>query len=257
MLATGEREPRLVTPQVTPPVRVEPVRLKVEVLSVRPHDPTAFTQGLVWDHGQLFESTGLYGQSGLRRVDPHSGTVLEQVALPPELFGEGLALVEDRLVQLTWREGVAREYGRPGLELRRELTYDGEGWGLCYDGRLLVRSDGSSNLLLHDASTFALIDKVEVTRAGTPVTRLNELECVGDEVYANVWQTDEIVRLDRRRGQVVATIDASGLLSPREAALADVLNGIAYDANADTFLITGKLWPKLFEVRFVPDATGG
>ncbi len=251
--SSAEQQGTLATPAPAAlPRDVNPVALRVEVVSVRPHDRAAFTQGLLWDAGQLFESTGLYGQSSLRRVDPRTGEVLQAVTLPADLFGEGLARVDGRLLQLTWREHVVREVDQRSLRLLRELAYEGEGWGLCYDGRQLVRSDGSSSLSLHRATDFTATGRVEVTRRGEPVARLNELECVGDAVYANIWQTDEIVRIDLGTGQVTASIDASGLLSHEEAAAADVLNGIAYDPTADTFLITGKFWPKLFEVRFVP-----
>lgn len=226
--------------------------LVVEVVSERPHDRNAFTQGLVWHDGQLYESTGIYGRSSLRRVDPQTARVLQEVKLPGELFGEGLALVDERLIQLTWREQVARVYDRATLRLIEEHRYVGEGWGLCYDGQKLIRSDGSWMLTFHEAARFAVQGQLTVKRDDELVTSLNELECVGDQIYANVWQSNEIVRIDAATGQVTATIDASGLLSAEEASQADVLNGIAYDAQAGTFLITGKLWPKLFEVRFVP-----
>jgi glutaminyl-peptide cyclotransferase len=218
---------------------------------VRPHDRSAFTQGLLLHEGTLYESTGQYGQSSLRQVDPATGEVLRRVDVPAELFAEGLALVADRLVQLTWREGVARVYDRDTFELVDELAYDGEGWGLCYDGQRLVMSDGSDTLFFRDPETFELLGQVSVTRAGLPVSRLNELECVGEDVYANVWTTEEIVQIDKASGAVEATIVAAGLLTPEEREGTDVLNGIAYDPETGTFLITGKFWPKLFEVRFI------
>jgi len=230
-------------------------RLRPEVMSVRPHDWRAFTQGLLLHNGLLYESTGLYGQSTLREVDPQTGEVYRRLDLPPNLFGEGLALVDDRLIQLTWIEGIAIVYDLPTFEKRAELRYSGEGWGLCYDGEKLVMSDGSDQLYFREPSTFALLGQVEVLLEGRPVRRLNELECVGDSVYANVWQTDDILRIDQRTGRVVAIVDASGLLTPEERRARspdDVLNGIAYDATNDAFLITGKRWPSLFEVRFVP-----
>ena len=230
-------------------------RLGVEVLSVRPHDRAAFTQGLLLHNALLYESTGLVGESSLREVDPSSGEVLRRVTIDPPIFAEGLARVDDRLIQLTWLNGVALVYDVATLSRLREHPYTGEGWGLCYDGTRLVMSDGSSQLFFRDPVTFELIGQVAVTRDGQPVPRLNELECVGDDVYANVWQTDEIVRVDRDSGRVLASIDASGLLSPEAARLRspdDVLNGIAYDADTGTFLITGKRWPSLYEVRFVP-----
>jgi len=230
-------------------------RLGLEVLSVRPHDRSAFTQGLLLHNGLLYESTGLVGESSLREVDPHSGAVLRRMTVDPPVFAEGLALVDDRLIQLTWQSGVAFVYDLASFGKIQELRYTGEGWGLCYDGNRLVMSDGSNQLFFRDPGTFDLVGQIPVMRDGLPVTRLNELECVGDEVYANVWQTDEIVHIERDTGRVLATIDASGLLSPEEArarAPDDVLNGIAFDADTGTFLITGKRWPRLYEVRFVP-----
>ena len=168
----------------------------------------------------------------------------------------------DRVWQLTWREGVARVYARNGLRLLRTVPYDGEGWGICFDGRRLVTSDGSSRLAFRDPVSFRVLRRVRVTldgparvRAGLAagaVERLNELECVGGSVYANVWQTDLIVRIDPGSGRVSAVIDASGLLPPAAAAAADVLNGIAYDPARKLFLLTGKLWPRLYEVRLAP-----
>jgi glutamine cyclotransferase len=230
-------------------------RLGVEVLSVRPHDRSAFTQGLLLHNGLLYESTGLVGESSLREVDPTSGAVLRRLTVDPPIFAEGLARVDDRLIQLTWLNGVAFVYDLATFSRIEEHRYTGEGWGLCYDGTRLVMSDGSSQLFFRDPWTFDLVGQVAVTRDGQPVTRLNELECVGDEVYANVWQTDDIVRIERDSGRVLATIDAGGLLPPEDAparAPDDVLNGIAYDPVTATFLITGKRWPRLYEVRFVP-----
>jgi len=233
----------------------DPARLRPEVMSVRPHDWRAFTQGLLLHNGLLYESTGLYGQSTLREVDPQTGEVYRRLDLPPNLFGEGLALVDDRLIQLTWIEGIAIVHDLPTFEKRAELRYSGEGWGLCYDGEKLVMSDGSDQLFFRDPTTFQLLGQVGVLLEGRPVRQLNELECVGDSIYANVWQTDDILRIDQRTGRVIAVVDASGLLTPEERRARppdDVLNGIAYDATNDVFLVTGKRWPRLFEVRFVP-----
>jgi glutaminyl-peptide cyclotransferase len=229
-----------------PPAR----RLRVEILGVFPHDGRAFTQGLLWYDGSLYESTGLQGASSVRQVD-RSGEVVRMVSLDPRIFGEGLARVDDRLYQITWQQGLAIVYDLATFEKLREFGYSGEGWGLCYDGERLVMSDGSSNLFLRDPQTFDLLGTIPVTLDGQPIDRLNELECVGDFVYANVWMTDNILRIDERSGRVDATIDASGLLTREERLGADVLNGIAFDPDRDTFLITGKFWPKLFEVRFV------
>lgn len=230
-----------------------PERLKVKVLSTRPHDPAAYTQGLLLHGGSLFESTGVYGASSLREVDPQTGTVKRKVDVPQKYFAEGLALVGDRLIQLTWQEQTAFFYKLSDFTKAGEVRYDGEGWGLCSDGTRLVMSDGSDRLTFRDPKTFAVLGGVNVTLSGRLIDRLNELECVGGAIYANVWQTDDILRIDPGSGKVTAVIDASGLLSPAERQQgAEVLNGIAWDPAKKTFLITGKLWPKMFEVVFVP-----
>lgn len=225
--------------------------MSVQVLATFPHDANAFTQGLVWDAGRLFESTGLEGRSSLREVDPATGQVLRKVDLAPDIFGEGLAMVDDRLVQITWKNAVAFDWKKDSFDKLGEFQYTGEGWGLCRDGDRLIMSDGSDQLSFRDPVTFALTGKMAVTLDGSPVHNLNELECVGDDVYANIWLTDWIYRIDKTTGQVNAVIDAAGLLTPAEQGPADVLNGIAFKPETGTFLITGKLWPKLFEVRFV------
>ncbi|MFL6235782.1 MAG: glutaminyl-peptide cyclotransferase [Thermoanaerobaculia bacterium] len=232
-----------------------PERLKVKVLSTRPHDPGAFTQGLVLDGDTLFESTGLNGESSLREVDPQTGKVKRKLDVPSEYFAEGLALVDGRLIQLTWQEEKAFVYNRSDFKKVAEFRYDGEGWGLCFDGARLVMSDGSNRLTFRDPKTFAVDSILSVTLAGKPATRINELECVDGVVYANVWQTDDILRIDPKDGRVTAVIDASGLLTPEERQKADVLNGIAWNPRTRTFLITGKHWPRMFEVELVPAAS--
>lgn len=259
LLASQFQEP--VREQVTP-VEIAPVRdpapapaieeLRVRVVGKYPHAPDAFTQGLLWHGGALYESTGRYGRSSLRKVRLQDGKVLEERRLAPQLFGEGLARVDQRLIQLTWREGLAIVSDLETLEEHGRLAYSGEGWGLCFDGSALVMSDGSSILEVRDPDTMKLLREVRVLRNGDPVPRLNELECVGSDVYANVWQRDEILRIDRQTGRVTGSIDASDLLSWREAKRADVLNGIAYKPETRTFLLTGKLWPHVFEVELVP-----
>lgn len=238
-------------------------RLRPLVLTTHPHDPGAFTQGLLLHDGWLYESTGRdRGEARLRQVDPLTGVAAREIALPPapdggSYWGEGLALAGTRLIQLTWLHGVAFEYDLATFVETRRFAYQGEGWGLCHDGKRLIMSDGSAMLTFRDAATFEVMGQVVVTDAFGPVARLNELECVGGDVYANVFTTDDIVRIDPRSGTVTAWIDASGLLSPEERAGANVLNGIAYDDRRDTFLITGKWWPRLFEVVFVPQAGPG
>lgn len=226
--------------------------LRVRVVRSFPHDRAAFTQGLLLFEGKLYESTGLHGQSSLRRVDPQSGVVESRVALEPDLFGEGLARVGGRLVQLTWQNGRALYWNLSSFKKEREVPYEGEGWGLCYDGKRLVMSDGSDRLFFRDAESFAKLGEVAVRRAGSPVRYLNELECVDGVVYANIWQDTHIARIDPGTGEVTGWIDASGLLDPGERASADVLNGIAAVPGTRNLLLTGKLWPRMFEVELVP-----
>lgn len=230
------------------PVSVE--RDAVRVVATWPHDTASFTQGLVWDGTALLESTGQYGASALLRVEKESGAALRRVELPQAVFGEGLALAGDRLVQLSWREGRAFLYRAADFGALGELSYAGEGWGLTYDGRHLWMSDGSDTLTVRDPATLAVVARRRVTLDGRGRDYLNELEWVGGKIFANVWQSDEILRIDPVSGRVEAVIDAAGLLAPQERAGTDVLNGIAYDPAKKTFLLTGKLWPKLFEVTF-------
>lgn len=176
----------------------------------------------------------------------------QEVRLPADLFGEGITVIGDRIWQLTWQEGIAVQRDRATLREVNRVSYQGEGWGLCYDGSRLVASDGSSSLTFRDPHTFAPLGQVRVTVAGQPVDQLNELECADGQVWANVWQTDWILRIDPASGQVTGVVDASGLLTPRERARADVLNGIAAVPGTDEFLLTGKYWPHTYRVRFVP-----
>jgi len=240
---------------VAAPAGAQPTALRVEVLASYPHDPRAFTQGLVLHEGALYESTGLVGRSSLRQVELGSGRVLRQTELPPPLFGEGLAWARGELVQLTWQNQRALRWDPASFAARGEWRYDGEGWGLCFDGTHLVQSDGSQRLFFRDATTFAVVRTLAVTENGQPLSRLNELECVGDTIYANVWMTDRLVAIAALNGMVRASVDASGLLAPDERRAIGgeaILNGIAHDPADNTFLLTGKLWPKLFRVRFVP-----
>lgn len=226
--------------------------LRAEVVESHPHDSGAFTQGLLWANGALYESTGQYGRSTLRRVRLEDGRILASRDLGPQFFGEGLARVGDRLVQLTWREELAIVSNLVDLQEQTTMAYAGEGWGLCHDGESLVMSNGSATLTFRDPETFDVERQVTVRREGVPVSLLNELECVDGAVYANVWRSENIFRIDPSTGRVTAVIDARGLLSPEETAGTDVLNGIAYRPETGTFLLTGKYWPRLFEVTFVP-----
>lgn len=230
--------------------------LEWEVVSRRPHDAEAFTQGLVLDDdGRLFESTGLYGRSSLREVDPASGEVLRRRRIPDDQFGEGLAAVGDQLIQLTWLDGLARRFEAHTFELVGRYRYEGQGWGLCFDGRRLIMSDGSDELEFRDPDTFEVLGSVAVTVGGRPLDRLNELECVDGSVWANVWKRDAIVRIDPADGRVTGVLDLAGIVEPHpvQADPGNVLNGIAYDPATETFLVTGKRWPELIEIRLVDD----
>jgi len=229
----------------------------LRVLAEHPHDPGAFTQGLLWHAGDLWESTGLYGRSGLRQVEAATGRVLREIALPDDQFAEGLALDGSRLVQLTWREGVARVWKLPELEPLEPMAYRGEGWGLTSDGTRFIQSDGSAALLFRDLEDFRLLGRVVVRRGTRAVPYLNELEWVEGAVYANVWMSDEILRIDPESGQVTDAWDASALLTPDERKRAEVLNGIAWDPDRRVFYVTGKLWPRLFEVELPREPEAG
>lgn len=226
-------------------------RLTVQVLRTYPHDRAAFTQGLEIDGDVLYESTGMTGRSGVRATDRPSGAELARVELTDPYFGEGITRAGDTLWQLTWTEGVAYARDPDTLAERARVRYEGEGWGLCAREGRLVMSDGSATLTFRDPDSFAVTGSVTLTDHGS--ARLNELDCADDgSVYANVWPTDRILRIDPDTGRVLADIDASGLLTPRERVQTDVLNGIAQIPGTDRFLLTGKYWPTVFEVRFVP-----
>jgi glutamine cyclotransferase len=240
-------------PTTQPAQTASAAKLRFKIVRTFPHDPHAFTQGLLFFEGKFYESTGLLGRSSLRRVDPDSGMVERRVDLPRDLFGEGVARVGGHLVQLTWQNGRALVWNLATLGKEREISYQGEGWGLCFDGRHLIMSDGSETLALRDPESFARVGEIVVRRAGRPVRNLNELECVDGVVYANVWQDTHIARISRT-GEVTGWLDASGLLAPEEARDADVLNGIAYLPASGHLALTGKLWPRIFEVEIVLDA---
>jgi len=221
------------------------------VVNVYPHDPGAFTQGLVFEAGQLYESTGLLGRSSLRRVALETGRVLQQHNLGAAYFGEGLALFRGRLFQLTWQNGTGFVYDAQTFELLRTWQYATEGWGLTHDGEHLIMSDGSATLRFLDPDTLDVRRSLQVNDGERLVDMLNELEYVDGEIFANIWLTDWVARIDPVTGHVVGWVDLSGLLTPEERAAADVLNGIAYDAAGRRLFVTGKLWPKLFEIALI------
>lgn len=257
-------------------------RYTVEILNIYPHDPSAFTQGLLIHDGTFYESTGQHGESTLRQVEIETGNIIRSIDVlrPPvdrlkfrlrDYFAEGLELIGDELIQLTWTSGVAFTYDRETFEQTGQFTYGGQGWGICSDGDYLYMSDSTEYISIREIDTFDLIGRMLVTIEGSPVqsNRLNELECVDDIIYANFWQTDFIVQINKFNGNVVGVIDASGLLTQdiireipghfvdqetgeaRPPFDAD-LNGIAYNPITDTFFITGKYWSRMFEVVFIP-----
>lgn len=226
--------------------------LSVKVVATYPHDVEAFTQGLeLDDDGTLLESTGLFGSSDLRRVNLETGEVQELVETPSGLFAEGATKAGDEIIQLTWRGNTAFYWDAATFELNKQVNYEGEGWGLCFDGERLVMTDGSAELIFRDLATFQEIGRVGVSSQGQPVDALNEVECVDGTVWANRWTSDQIVGIDPATGKVTATVDASTIDYQSDNADA-VLNGIAWDETTGTFLLTGKLWPTIYRVNFVP-----
>ena len=225
--------------------------LGYELRRTLPHDPEAYTQGLLIHDGVFYESTGQYGKSDVRQVDIATGQVLRIHALGEEHFGEGLARVGDRLVQLTWKAGLAFVYDAATLAPLDTLEYEGEGWGLCHDGQSLFMTDGSGTLQRRDPETFDLVEEIQVTRDGFSVRNLNELECVGDHIYANIYLRNAIVRIDKVTGVITGELDTFSLSvhGGRPADAGAVFNGTAYDHAAGTFYVTGKLWSSMFEIE--------
>jgi glutamine cyclotransferase len=216
-----------------------------------PHDPGAFTQGLICRDGVFYEGTGMVGQSGIRKVKIETGEVLQVKPLVGEHFGEGITDWNGSLIQLTWQSGVGFVYDLKTFEQKKTWTYKGEGWGLTHDGARIIMSDGTSSLRFLDPATLKETGRMVVRDANGPVQHLNELEFVKGEIFANVWQTQRIARISPKDGRVTGWIDLTGLLSTAERRSADVLNGIAYDAAGDRLFVTGKWWPRLFEIRLV------
>jgi len=222
------------------------------VVNTYPHDRTAFTQGLVFEDDVLYEGTGQYGYSTLRRVELETGDILQIRELSEQFFGEGITIYGDEIIQLTWQSNIGFVYDKESFELLQEFNYSTEGWGITHDGTRLIMSDGTSTLHFLDPQTFEEIGQLEVLDNDTPIARLNELEYIQGEIYANVWQEDWVVRIAPQTGQVVGWIELRGLLTAEDRSEpVDVLNGIAYDANTDRLFVTGKLWPKLFEIELI------
>lgn len=238
---------------VTPP-RVPPPGSKVPVsgftiVNTYPHDPTAFTQGLEYRDGALYEGTGLQGKSAIRRVALETGKVVQEFKIPPGYFGEGITMTAGKLFELTWKDKTGFVYDAKTFRLIRNFSYFGEGWGMTHDETSLIMSDGTSALRFLETTRFSERRRVKVMDGVTPIPNLNELEMIKGEIWANVWQTDYIARISPKDGHVTGWVNLKGLLPPAPGPKPDVLNGIAYDAAKDRIFVTGKLWPKLFEIK--------
>jgi glutaminyl-peptide cyclotransferase len=227
-----------------------------QIVHTYPHDQNAYTQGLFYLNGHLYESTGIYGQSSLRMEDLETGRILELHDVPAKYFAEGLAPWGSTLVQLTWQSHIALVYDRSTFRFLRTLSYEGEGWGLTADDKEMILSDGTATLRFLDPTTFKVLRRVTVTDHGKPVTQLNELEFIHGEIYANIWHSDRIARISPTTGKVLGFIDLTGILPASERSSPEaVLNGIAYDATHDRLFVTGKLWPSLFEIKVIPESS--
>ncbi|MEO9971134.1 MAG: glutaminyl-peptide cyclotransferase [Hyphomonadaceae bacterium] len=240
-------------PAPTPAAPKPVIRQSYEIVRQMPHDTAAFTQGLYFHDGILFESTGRYGESQVRKLDPDTGEATMIKDLPETVFGEGSARWGDKMIVLTWRSGTGFVVDQETLETVSAFSYPGEGWGLTANDSHLIQSNGSDQLLFLDPETFKITKRVRVTLNGNPLRNLNELEWIEGEVWANVWQADQIVRIDPESGHVLGVIDLTGLFpaEQRNVPLDDVLNGIAYDADTQRIFVTGKHWPSLFEIRIL------
>ena len=224
-----------------------------EIVQTYRHDPSAFTQGLVYDGGAFWEGTGEYGQSALRRVSLENGSVLRQIKLANSLFGEGVAVWKDRIIQLTWQSGVGLVYCKENLTETGRFYYRTEGWGITSDGKRLIMSDGTDALHFLDPETFRELEQINVTCGGSPVEGLNELEYIDGKIYANLWPTDWIAIISPETGEVLGAANLAGILPKADARGVDVLNGIAFDPKGDRLFVTGKLWPKLFWIKLVQE----
>ncbi len=226
--------------------------LKYEVINIFPHDSNAFTQGLVWKDGFLYEGTGLYGSSSLRKVDFKTGKVLQQYNLPEDVFGEGITIFDDKIYQLTWREQTGFIYDLNTFQLLETFSYTHEGWGMTHDMEYLIISDGTPTLYFMDPFTLEEVKRIDVHHQQAPLKHINELEYIKGKIYANIWQTDQIAIIDPQSGKIIAWLDLSGILNPEDINQAiDVLNGIAYESESDMLFVTGKLWPKIFQIKII------
>ena len=222
------------------------------VIKTYPHDRSAFTQGLEYRDGVLYEGTGMTGRSSVRKVELATGRVLQKFDVPPPFFGEGITVLNQQILELTWQSQTGFVYDKSSLQLLRSFSYAGQGWGMTNDGRQIYMSDGSSEIRVWDPATLKEVRRITVKDGSAPITQLNELEWVRGEIYANVWQTERIARISPADGKVLGWIDLTGILPKTERPDPDaVLNGIAYDAAGDRLFITGKLWPKIFEIKVV------
>lgn len=232
---------------------IEPEKFTAKIIAIYPHETSAFTQGLIYDNQIIYESCGLYGQSCVKKYELKTGKLLQNIPLPPHIFGEGIAIFNDRLIQLSWKENMALVYDLKDLSINKEINYKGEGWGLCTEENAIWMSDGSSYLYKRDPHTFEVLKKISVNLDSKPQGYLNDLVCVNNHLYANVLNSDNIFQIDKDSGQITAIIDASHLLSPQQKKMLQrdaVLNGITYKADTNSFLLTGKFWPHIFEVVF-------
>lgn len=242
------------TGKISLPNEKETPTYTYKIVNTYPHDKSAYTQGLVYADGFLYEGTGQNGESSIRKVDLESGNVLQLHELSEDYFGEGIVVYKDRIIQLTWQSKIGFFYDRASFVPIEEFYYTWEGWGLTFDGERLIMSDGTSKIYFLDPETFEELGEIEVKDNGKPVEKLNELEFINGEVFANVWQTDKIVKFSPKSGKVTGWINLSGLLNSADRHVRiDVLNGIAYDVENDRIFVTGKYWPKLFEIKIIPE----
>ena len=236
--------------QWQPATTNSPILYKYEILNTYPHDTAAFTEGLTYSNGSLFESTGGYGASSLRKEDLETGQILQEYRLPDQFFGEGLTQINNELLQLTWQANTGFIYEKNTFDLIGNFSYATEGWGLTYDGSNLIMSDGTSNLYFLNPTTYQVVRQVNVLDGNNSITYINELEYVNGDIYANIWLTEKIAIINPQNGQIKGWIDMTGLYQPQGSN--DVLNGIAYDQQSNRLFVTGKNWPNLYEIKIMP-----